>query len=62
MRTQEDYRQFTEACVRFAAQAEDRDEREIFLEMAVASTRVARLHRDAARQLVSEQDVAELRP
>ena len=41
MSTREQYRQFAQACLRFAAEAKDDSQRQIFLEMADAWTVIA---------------------
>jgi hypothetical protein len=48
---QDEYRQFAQVCVRLAARAKDENERQIFLEMADAWTRLAFVRRDDSWRL-----------
>ena len=49
MSTEQKFHELAQRCVRLARVAEDPDERQTFLKMADAITRVARLHVDAAK-------------
>jgi hypothetical protein len=49
-----EYRQYAQECVRWAAEATDQEDRETFLQMAKAWTRIALVDRDVAKQIVLE--------
>jgi hypothetical protein len=46
------YRQYAQECVRWAAEAASQEDRETFLQMAKAWTRIARVDYDVAKQIV----------
>jgi hypothetical protein len=47
-----EYRQYAQECVRWAAEARSQEDQETFLEMAKAWTRIALVEHDVAKQIV----------
>jgi hypothetical protein len=47
-----DYRQYAQECVRWAAEATSHDDRQTFLEMAKAWTRIALVEHDVTKQII----------
>lgn len=54
MRNVDNYRHYAQECIRWAAESKDQEERDTFLEMAKAWTRVGLVERDVMKQSLRE--------
>ena len=62
MATKAEYQYYSSQCLRCAAGAKTEEERQAFLEMADAWTRIALVQHDVSRQIAADANEAKQRP